>query len=183
MLLDSFCVPDVPHFTITTTASDFVPLGLFLQLKPIKKAPNTMMQKHFLYFFKLCKLASWRPTPSVYLISYKTPSENRASERPSDRSTERSIDRAIQRFFVSECFFHLPPLSHHSKSIFSSLLSPAHQPRAGVEAINHIISYQPLATDGLVGYREANRISSAACINAPKSWVLNDRFKARGVST
>ena len=97
MLLDSFRVPNVPQFTITTAASDFVPLGLILNLKPTKKGPKHNDAKTLSVLFKVLQLASWRPKPPVYSISHKMPTENRASERPSDRSTERPIDQAIQR--------------------------------------------------------------------------------------
>ena len=104
MLLDSFCVPTVPQCTITTAASDFVPLGLILFLKPTKKGLKHNDAKTLSLFFKILQLASRGPKPPVYLISHKTPSENRASEPPSDRSTERPIDPAIQRLLFSKCF-------------------------------------------------------------------------------
>jgi len=109
MLLDSFCVPNVPQFTITTAASDFVPLCLILPLKSTKKGPKHNDAKTLSLFLYVLQLASCRPKPPVYLISHKTLGENRASERPSDRSTERPIDRAIQRVLFSKC----APLSDH----------------------------------------------------------------------
>ena len=97
ILLDSFCVPNVPQFTITTAASDFVPLRRILPVKPTKKGPKHNDAKTLSLFLYVLQLASCRPKPPVSLISHKTLGENEASERPSDRSTERSIDRAIQR--------------------------------------------------------------------------------------
>jgi len=69
MLLDSFCVPNVPQFTIITAASDFVPLGLILPLKPTKKGPKHKQAKTLSLFFYILQLASCRPKPPVYLIS------------------------------------------------------------------------------------------------------------------
>ena len=69
MLLDSFCFPDVLEFTITTGASEFVPLGLTLILKPTNKGPKHNDAQTLSLFFKVLQLASWRPKPPVYLFS------------------------------------------------------------------------------------------------------------------
>ena len=120
MLLDSFCVPNVPQFTITTAASDFVPLGLNLPLKPTKKGPKHNDAKTLSLFLYVLQLASCRPKPPVYLIPHETPSENRARERPSDRSTERPIDRAIQRPSDRAIDRAINPLNDHSLSLIQN---------------------------------------------------------------
>ena len=71
MLLDSFCVPNVPQFTITTAASDFVPLGRILLLKLTKKGPNHNDAKTLSLFLYVLQLVSCRPKPRFIFISRK----------------------------------------------------------------------------------------------------------------
>ena len=161
MLLDSICVPNVPQFTITTTASDVVPLSLILPLKPKKKAPNTMMQKHFLYFFKFCNSPPGGPNRLFNSFPMKRQAKtdrasDQAIDRPSDRSTERFSHFFFQNVFSSGTAFS-PPLSTFSPPL-STALSHAVE-RASERAIEQVISCRPIPIDGLVGYREANRIS------------------------
>ena len=52
--------------------------------------------------------------------------------------------------------FYLPPLSNFSPSLWTTLGHPVK--RASEQTIEQVISYRPLPLDGLVGYREANRI-------------------------
>ena len=97
MLLDSFCVPNVPQFTITTAASDFVPLGRILPLKPTKKEPNHNDAKTFSLFLYVLHLVSCRPKPRFIFISRKIRAKTeRASYQAIDRPSDRSIDRPSQ---------------------------------------------------------------------------------------
>jgi hypothetical protein len=114
MLLDSFCVPNVPQYTITTAASDFVPLGRILPLKPTKKGPNHNDAKTLSLFLYVLQLVSCRPKPRFIFISRKirTKTERasyQAIDRPSDRSIERFSDFFFQTVFSSGNTFW-PPL-------------------------------------------------------------------------
>jgi len=100
MLLDSFCVPNVPQFTITTAASDFVPLGRILLLKPTKKEPNHNDAKTLSLFLYVLQLVSCRPKPRFIFISRKIRAK---TERASYQAIDRPSDRSIERF--SDFFF------------------------------------------------------------------------------
>ena len=108
-----------------------------------------MMQKHFLYFCTFCISSPADPNRVLFLFpaKYEQKPSERATKRSIDRGTDRSSDSATSFF---KLFFHLATRCGH----------PYNYPmqRASEQAIESIISYRPLPPDGLVGYREANRI-------------------------
>ena len=111
MLLDFFCVP---QFIITTAASDYVPLGLILLLKPTKKGPKHNQAKTFCLFFYILQLRLLQGRTArlfnFLLNAQREPSE-RATERPIDRAIQRPSDRAIDRA--------INPLNDQSLSLYS----------------------------------------------------------------
>ena len=106
-----------------------------------------MVQKHFLYCCKCCNSPPAGPHRVLFLFPARY--EQTPSERATKRSTERPIDRAIQRLFF-QTVFHLAKQPGHPYNY--------QMQRASNAAIEQVISYRPLPLDGLVGYREANRI-------------------------
>ena len=100
MLLDSFCVP---QFIITTAASDFVPFGPILLLKPTHKGPNAQSGKRILF---ICLHFATTPpaAPNRLFINFATKrparterSSDEATDRPSDRSTDSTTERSSDR--------------------------------------------------------------------------------------
>ena len=80
-------------FTITTAASDFVPLGRILPLKPTKKEPNHNDAKTLSLFLYVLQLVSCRPKPRFIFISRKIRAKTeRASYQAIDRPSQEQSD-------------------------------------------------------------------------------------------
>ena len=101
MFLDSFCVP---QFIITAAASDFVPLGPILLLKPTHKGPKHNQANAFCLFVYILLLRLLQPQTACLLVLQQNAQRersDRATKRPIDRATDRPIqrpsDRAIDR--------------------------------------------------------------------------------------
>ena len=107
-----------------------------------------MVQHNSLYF---CTVSNSSPA-CIHrgLILFPVKYEQQPIERSTTRSTERPINRAIHRLLVSNCFFTW-------QHILTTLNYPMQ--RANDYAIEQVIPYRPRPLDGLVGYRDAIRIT------------------------
>ena len=127
MLLDFFCIPNVPQFTITTAASDFVPLGLILKSKPKKNGPKQNQAKTCCLFFSFCNYASCRPKlPHLFYFDFKP---------------EKMPQTQSSTFF---CFFTFSCFSQKSASLVPmdlSILAQTVLPQQKPRSIRNVLFY------------------------------------------
>ena len=155
------------RFIITTVASDFVPSGHHLPFQDNENRPQTQSGTILIVFFPILQLRLPPAKTSCLSESYKKPNEgppnttrqgqiDRTTERPNDWATERSNDRTSDRPFQRQ-----KSLFSHTDSSNLFLRSPD---GASERTIEQAIPYRTLPIDGLVGYREANRIYLYICL-------------------